>query len=92
MNALLFAIVQLLHTIIHVYIWIIIISALMSFIRPDPYNQIVQAIYKLTEPLFAFVRKTFPFVVISGIDLSPVVILLSLQFIDVFMMRLVYGM
>ena len=92
MNALLFAIIQLLHTIINVYIWIIIISALMSFIRPDPYNQIVQAIYKLTEPLFTFVRKTFPFVVISGIDLSPVVILLSLQFIDVFMMRLVYGM
>jgi len=90
MNALLFAIVQLLHTLINIYIWIIIISALMSFIRPDPYNQIVQAIHRLTEPAFEFVRKNIPFVVISGIDLSPLVILLSLQFIDVFLMRLVF--
>jgi len=90
MNALLVAIVQLLHTVINIYIWIIIISALMSFIRPDPHNQIVQAIYRLTEPAFDFVRKNMPFVVISGIDLSPIVILLSLQFIDVFLMQLVF--
>jgi len=90
MNALLIAIVQLIHTIINIYIWIIIISALMSFIRPDPYNQIVQAIYRLTEPVFEFVRKNMPFVVVSGIDLSPIVILLSLQFLDVFLIQLVY--
>ena len=90
MNALLIAIVQLIHTIINIYIWIIIISALMSFIRPDPYNQIVQAIYRLTEPVFEFVRRNMPFVVVSGIDLSPIVILLSLQFLDVFLIQLVY--
>lgn len=88
MNALLIAIIQLIHTVINVYIWIIIIAALMSFIRPDPYNQIVQAIHKLTEPVFDFVRQKFPFLVISGIDLSPIVILLTLQFIDVFLMQL----
>lgn len=88
MNALLIAIIQLIHTVINIYIWIIIISALMSFIRPDPYNQIVQAIYRLTEPAFDFVRRKLPFVVISGIDLSPVVILLALQFVDVFLMQL----
>ena len=90
MNALLFAIVQLIHTVINIYIWIIIIASLMSFIRPDPYNPIVQALYKLTEPAFELVRKNIPFVVISGIDLSPIVILLALQFIDVFLMRLVF--
>ncbi len=91
MNALIYAIVQLLHTIINVYIWIIIIAALLSFIRPDPHNQIVQIIYRLTEPAFDFVRRKLPFVVFSGIDLSPIVILLALQFLDVFMMRLFLG-
>ncbi|HHD72503.1 MAG TPA: YggT family protein [Epsilonproteobacteria bacterium] len=91
MNAFLFAIVQLLHTVINVYIWIIIIAAVLSFIRPDPYNQLVQMIYRLTEPAFDFVRKKLPFVVFSGIDLSPIVILLALQFLDVFMMRLFLG-
>jgi len=91
MNAFLFAIVQLVHTVINVYIWIIIIAAVLSFIRPDPYNQLVQIIYRLTEPSFDFVRRKLPFVVFSGIDLSPIVILLGLQFLDVFMMRLFLG-
>ncbi|MEA3418525.1 MAG: YggT family protein [Campylobacterota bacterium] len=91
MNAFIYSIAQLLHTVINVYIWIIIISALMSFIRPDPNNQIVQAIYRLTEPVYDFVRKKIPFVVISGIDLSPIVIILALQFLDTLMMRALLG-
>lgn len=95
MNAFAFAIVQLLHTLINVYIWIIIISALLSFIRPNPDNpivrQILQGIYQMTEPVYDFIRKKMPFVVLSGIDLSPIVILLALQFIDTFMMRSFFG-
>ena len=64
---------------IQIYIWIIIIAALMSLVNPDPYNQIVQAIRKLTEPAFSFVRKKMPFVVVSGIDLSPIVIIFALN-------------
>jgi len=91
MNALIFSIAQLLHTLINVYIWIIIIAAVMSFIRPDPYNQLVQAIYRLTDPVFDFFRKKMPFLVISGIDLTPLVIILALQFIDTLMMRALLG-
>lgn len=64
---------------IQIYIWIIIISALMSLVNPDPYNQIVQAIRKLTEPAFNFVRSKLPFVVVGGIDLSPIVIIFALN-------------
>jgi len=82
MNALFFALIQLIHTVLNLYIWIIIIAAFLSFVRPDPYNPIVQTIYRLTEPVFTFVRKKLPFVVVSGVDLSPVIIILALQFID----------
>jgi YggT family protein len=92
MNALIFAIAQLIHTVINIYIWVIIIAAFLSFVRPDPYNPIVQTLYRLTEPAFEFVRRKLPFVVISGIDLSPILIILSLQFIDTFVMSLVFGM
>ncbi len=91
MNALIFSIAQLLHTIINVYIWIIIIAAVMSFRNPDPYNQIVQAIRRLTEPVFAFVRQKMPFLVISGIDLTPIFIILALQFSDTLMMQALLG-
>ena len=91
MNALLYALVQTLHTVINLYIWIIIIAALISFVRPDPYNPIVQVLHRLTEPVFAFIRQKIPFVVFSGIDLSPLVIILGLQLIDNFMMRALLG-
>lgn len=91
MNALIFSIVQLIHTVLNIYIWIIIIAALLSFVRPDPNNPIVQIIYRLTEPAYTFVRNKLPFVVFSGIDLSPLVIILGLQFLDTFMMRAVLG-
>ena len=91
MNALLFALVQTVHTVITLYIWIVIISALLSFVRPDPYNPIVQTLYRLTEPVYAWIRRKFPFVLMGGIDLSPLVIILALQFLDTFMMRALLG-
>jgi len=91
MNALIYSIVQLLHTVINIYIWIVIISALLSFVRPDPSNPIVQILSRLTEPVYSFVRQKMPFLVFSGVDLSPLVIIVGLQFIDTFMMRSLLG-
>lgn len=82
MNALFYAVIQTLHTVINLYIWIVIIAALLSFVRPDPRNPVVQILYRLTEPVFQWIRNKLPFVVISGIDLSPLIIILGLQFID----------
>ena len=91
MNAFLFSVANLIHTLINVYIWIIIIAAVLSFVRPDPSNPIVQVIYRITEPVFDFFRRKLPFLVVGGIDLSPIVIILALQFFDTFMMRLLLG-
>ena len=92
MNALIFAIVQLIHSIISLYIWIVIISAILSFVQPDPRNPIVDLLNRLTQPAFAWVRRKMPFVVFSGIDLSPIVIIFGLQFIDTLLMRSVMSM
>lgn len=73
---------------INIYIWIIIIAALLSFVNPDPYNQLVQAIRKLTEPAFSFVRRKMPFVVVSGIDLSPIVVIFALNLIEAILLSL----
>ena len=91
MSALFYALIQTLHSVINLYIWIIIIASLLSFVRPDPNNPIVQILYRLTEPVLGFIRHKLPFVVFSGIDLSPLVVLLGLQFLDTFMMRGLLG-
>ena len=91
MNALIYAIVQTIHTVLNLYIWIVIITALLSFVRPDPYNPIVQVLHRLTEPVMSFIIRKIPFVVFSGIDLSPLVVILGLQLVDNFMMRAILG-
>ena len=73
---------KILHYVIFVYTWIIIIAAIISWVRPDPYNPIIRTLRALTEPVQWRVRKWLPFVYVNGLDLSPIVIILALQFID----------
>ncbi|MFW5734200.1 MAG: YggT family protein [Oceanidesulfovibrio sp.] len=69
------------------YFWIVIISALLSWVNPDPYNPIVRALRTLTEPVFYRIRRWLPFVMVGGFDLSPIVVLLAIQFLQVFLVR-----
>jgi len=76
------SIINLILLFIDLYVWVIVIAALLSFVNPDPHNQIVQIIRNLTEPVFRFVRAKLPFVVVSGIDLSPILIIFVLNIIS----------
>ena len=87
MSALLYAIAGLLHSVITLYIWVVIIASLLSFVQLDPRNPIVEILHRLTQPVFNFIRQKMPFVVVSGLDLSPLVIIFGLQFFDTLMMR-----
>ena len=77
------AITEILHILINTYMWIVIISALITFVRPDPYNQIVQILYRLTEPVFMQVRRALP-TIFNGIDFAPLIVIIFLKFIDLF--------
>jgi YggT family protein len=85
------AIAQILSMIINIYIWVVIISALITWVNPDPSNPIVQILRRLTEPAYAFVRRYIP-TVIGGIDLSPIIIILALQFLDLFLVRVLFNL
>jgi len=89
MRALLVAFVALIHQIINIYILVVIVAVILSFVRPDPHNPIVQFIYQITEPLFNWLRRKFPFLMVGNFDLSPLVVILGLQFIDTFLVNLV---
>lgn len=85
------AIAQILHMVINIYIWVVIISALITWVRPDPYNPIVQVLRRLTEPVYYFIRRFIP-TVIGGVDLAPIIVLLGLQFIDLFAIKLLFAL
>lgn len=85
------AVAQILSMVINIYIWVIIIAALLSWVNPDPSNPIVQILRRLTEPAYALVRRYIP-TVIGGIDLSPIIIILALQFLDLFLVRILFNL
>lgn len=67
-----------------IYMWIIVIRAVLSWVNPDPYNPIVRLLYQVTEPLMAFVRRRIPLQGM-GIDFSPMIILLAIVFLQSFL-------
>lgn len=85
------AIAQILHMVINIYIWVIIISALITWVRPDPYNPIVQVLRRLSEPVYDFIRRYIP-TVIGGVDLAPIIVILALQFLDLFAVKLLLNL
>ena len=76
------AIALVLGSLLNIYFWIVIISAVLTWVRPDPYNPIVRTLRLLTEPVFYRVRKWLPFTYTSGLDFSPVVLLLAIELIN----------
>ncbi|MBK1964084.1 YggT family protein [Campylobacter novaezeelandiae] len=85
-DSLILSLIQILQIIINLYMWIIIISALISWVNPDPYNPIVQILYKLSAPAYNIMRK-FP-TRIGNIDLAPLIIILALQFLSILISNL----
>ena len=76
----------LLHSLITVYIWVLIIAAVISWVRPDPYNPIIQILTRLTEPAYALVRRYVPSVM-NGIDLAPLILIVGLNIIDIILVQ-----
>ncbi len=90
LSTLIEAMATILHMVVTLYTWIIIITALLSFVRPDPYNPVVQTLYRLTEPVYAIIRKRIN-TVYGNLDLAPIIVILALQFFDLFIVKLLYG-
>jgi YggT family protein len=69
-----------------IYMWIIIIRALISWVSPNPYNPIVRFLYRATEPVLRPVRRIIPLGGM-GIDFSPVIVILGIYFLKLFVVQ-----
>ena len=83
------AIANILSIIVNVYTWIIIAAALVSWVKPDPSSPVVQLLYRLTDPIYSFIRRYIK-TEFNGIDFAPLIVLLALQLIDQFLIRLLF--
>ncbi len=88
-DALFSSILTIILSVIFLYKWVVIISAILSWVRPDPYNPIVQMLYRLTEPVYAQIRRFIP-TVVGGLDLAPLILIFALMFLEIFLGKLFF--
>ncbi len=78
------ALASVIDMVLSLYIWIVIVQALISWVNPDPFNPIVRFLYQVTEPVFYRVRRILP-LQFGGIDLTPMVVIIAIVFIKSFL-------
>jgi len=83
---LILAIANILDIVLSLYMWVVIIAALISWVNPDPYNPIVRFLHSVTEPVFRPIRRLIGFR-LGPIDVSPLVVILAIIFIQRFLIH-----
>lgn len=81
---------------LQIYVWILIVSAVLSWLIAfnviNTRNQFVATvwdmIYRLTEPVLRPIRERLPN--LGGIDISPIILLLIIYFIQSVILRYIY--
>jgi YggT family protein len=84
------AIAFILNTALTIYMWIIIISSLLTWVNPDPYNPIVRFLYTVTDPVLRPIRRRLGMTM--GIDISPLIVILAIMFARSFIVKTLYDL
>jgi YggT family protein len=83
-------VIEFISWLLGIYSWIIIAVALISWVNPDPRNPIVQFLHRVTEPVLAPVRQLLPPWKTGGLDLSPLIVLIAIEFVRRVVLRALY--
>jgi len=86
----LLAVAKIADILLTIYLYILIARAIISWVNPDPYNPIVNFLYRSTEPILSRVRKFLPDM--GGLDLSPIIVLVVIYFLQSFLVRSIYDL
>jgi YggT family protein len=82
-----YALLNLISTLITIYIWLLIAQAVLSWLLAfgvvNRYNRVVASasdfLWRITEPVLRPIRSVLPD--LGGIDISPVILILVLYFL-----------
>src|SRR5512137_1073020 len=79
-------ILELLSLLLNLYIWIVIIRAVLSWVRPDPYHPIVRIINGLVDPVTNRIARIIP-TRFGRLDVAPLVLILVIYFLRFFLVQ-----
>lgn len=80
------SIAKILDILLGMYKWIIIISALISWVNPDPYNPVVRFLYMVTDPVLRPIRRLIGYR-LGPVDISPLIVIIAIMFVQSFLIK-----
>ncbi len=86
-----FQIYDVIMNLLNIYTWIIIAAALISWVNLSPYHPIVRVLRRLTEPVLAPIRRLLPPWKTWGLDFSPMIVILLIQWVAPVLLRALLG-
>jgi len=92
MGNIIYGIAWILGNILTIYFYIVIASAIITWVRPHRYNPIVRFLRNVTEPAYFYIRKYIPFVQVGGFDFSPIVLIMLIEFMKFAIVSNLYDM
>ena len=79
------SVAELLKLTIYLFFFSIIVQVVLSWVNPHAHNPITALIYRLNEPILQPARRLLP--PFSGVDLSPLLVLIALQLALILIVR-----
>ena len=86
-----FEVVRLIMLVLDIYTWVIIAAAVISWVNPNPYNPVVSLLRRVTEPVLAPIRQLLPPWKTFGLDFSPLIVILVIQWVVPVLLRALMG-
>jgi len=81
----------LLHYAIWLYMMIVVVRVLLSWVNPDPWNPFVAFLRRMTDPVLYFIRRNVP-LPRSAVDVSPIILIVGLALADTFIVKTVFDL
>ena len=83
---------RLVVNLLQVYVYIVIIRAIVSWFSPSPYNQIWRILVDITEPPLRIIRNILRQYIpsLGYIDISPIILILLINFV-IYMIAILAG-
>jgi YggT family protein len=78
---------RIIHIVLMIYVWIVILRSVLTWVRVPSLYPLTVILYHLTEPVLKPFRRYVPPYRLGGIDLSPFIVVLLIIFIDSFLVK-----
>lgn len=82
---------QFVSWVLSAYMWVVIASAVITWVSPDPSNPIVRFLFGVTEPVLYRIRRLVP-TNFGGLDIAPMLLIFAILFVQWVVIKSLLGL